>query len=387
VPSTISLSLREARSFILERQLLNSVAGANSPLEIIERLGYIQIDTISVVERSHHHILWTRFPGYEKTMLECLLTENRDIFEYWSHAASFLPMKDYQYSLLRKARYKKKYKPWHDSNKRIISYITDRIKSEGPLSSRDFEGNRSGNSGWWNHKPAKAALEYLFHCGDLMVSSRKNFTKLFDLQERVLPPDVNTSMPAEQEFMKHLIVRSVSSHGVISDEEILYLRGKRNSIFETAMNELLEDETIMNVRLEGHEDKVYHSPGSSADIGLQKFNDDIRILSPFDNLLIQRHRLRKLFDFSYTLECYVPKHKRKFGYYCLPVLKGDTFIGVIDCKAYRESGVLELISAYPISGSKRSFIMTIRKELHKLASFAGCHELDIKRAGKQSAQP
>jgi uncharacterized protein YcaQ len=192
-----SISPDDARTLAIERQFPSESSVKKSLLAIIERLGYVQIDTISIVKRSHHHILWSRFPAYNQAMLDKMLEKDRSIFEYWSHAASYLPMKDYRFSLPRKRSYATRHKDWRSSNKKLIRLILDRIRAEGPLSSREFEGTSSGASGWWNHKPAKAALEFLFHSGDLMVSARKNFAKFYDLPERVLPADVSNRLTGQ----------------------------------------------------------------------------------------------------------------------------------------------------------------------------------------------
>ena len=353
--SANELRLDEAVSIAISRQFDFKKSTSNKLLGIVERLGYVQIDTISIVERSHHHTLWSRFPGYKHSMLDKMLEQDRSIFEYWSHAASYLPMRDYRYSLPRKHSYYTRNKEWRATNKKLIRFVLDRIRNEGELSSREFEGKSSGQSGWWNHKPAKAVLEYLFHTGELMVSSRKNFSKYYDLPENVIPTNTDTTIPDRKEMPKHLIETAVCAHGIISDREILYLRSKADKDFHSAMNELAEEGKICSVTVNDIPGTIYRTKEEFLEGSSMSDSKLVRILSPFDNLIIQRARIKTLFDYSYTLECYVPESKRKYGYFCLPVLAGKKFIGIIDCKAHRTSGIFEIISVHPNAMSKSEF--------------------------------
>ena len=322
-------------------------------------------------------------PGYEQAMLNDLLEHEKSIFEYWSHAASYLPMKDYRFSLLRKRSYTTRHKDWRTSNKKLINLILDRIRAEGPLSSREFEGKRSGASGWWNHKPAKAALEFLFHSGDLMVSARKNFAKFYDLTERVLPLGVITDIPGRTDFFKHLITRCIDAHGIVSDQEILHLQGKSDKDYLNAIKELEEDGRIVSVSVEGLDNLLFRTRESFLEKIRSKSIVTTRILSPFDNTVIHRARLKRLFGFSYTLECYLPEEKRKFGYFCLPVLSGNNFIGMLDCKAHRKEAILEVKNFHAQGIRRKEFYELIKVNLFELGKFAGCKRVEINKSVKK----
>jgi len=378
-----AIGLKEARAHTIDRQFPSFPSNRNALLSIIERLGYVQIDTISIVERSHHHILWSRMPGYEQAMLNDLLEHEKSIFEYWSHAASYLPMKDYRFSLPRKRSYTTRHKDWRTSNKKLINLILDRIRAEGPLSSREFEGTSSGASGWWNHKPAKAALEFLFHSGDLMVSARKNFAKFYDLTERVLPSGVTTDIPGRTDFFKHLITRCIDAHGIVSDQEILHLQGKPDKDYLIAIKELEEDGRIVSVSVEGLDNLLFRTRESFLEKIRSKSIVTTRILSPFDNTVIHRARLKRLFGFSYTLECYLPEEKRKFGYFCLPVLSGNNFIGMLDCKAHRKEAILEVKNFHAQGIRRKEFYELIKDNLFELGTFAGCKRVEINKSVKK----
>ena len=369
----INISKKDARNIIIvSQQLSGSRSGKNKDqlLKIIESIGYVQIDTISVVERSHHHTLWSRMPEYNRQMLDELMENDKSIFEYWSHAAAYLPMKDFRFSLIRKNNYSRRNKNWSSANKKILKYVYDRISAEGPLQSKDFADKRTGSSGWWNWKPSKDALDFLFHKGDLMIKARKGFQKVYDLTERVLPENTDTSFPSENEFYEHLILTSVRSYGLSSANEISYNRRYDKKLFLEALNKLTEEKTIKKINILGLNDEYYTSEEKMNLPGRINSTKDVHILSPFDNLIIQRKRLKDLFDFEYTIECYVPEAKRKFGYFSMPVLYGDKFIARIDAKADRAENNFIIKNIFREESAMNRNLLS--KKIKKLSEFCGC---------------
>ncbi len=372
-----SLQLSEVRKIILSNQLLisgNDFTSKSGIYRIIEKLGYIQIDTISVVERSHHHIIWSRMPSYQKSDLDELLEKDKLIFEYWSHAASYLPMKDFRFSLLRKKNYSDKYKDWKISNRKIIEHVYDRIKSEGPLQSKDFDDKKSGTYGWWNWKPSKDALEFLFHTGELMIARRSGFQKVYDLTERVLPDNINVSIPSVKEFYRHLAERSLKSFGIFREKEVMYLKSYDKIKFKNVLNQMAEEKIIAEIKVRGFKEDIFYTSESNIEaLENIKSNKLIHILSPFDNLIIQRKRIKDLFDFDYQLECYLPEKKRKFGYFCLPVLYGNRFIARIDAKASRSENEFLVKKMFQDKDFKNnSYLKKLFKKTAELANFTNC---------------
>lgn len=372
-----SLQLSEVRKIILSNQLLisgNDFTSKSGIYRIIEKLGYIQIDTISVVERSHHHIIWSRMPSYQKSDLDELLEKDKLIFEYWSHAASYLPMKDFRFSLLRKRNYSDKYKDWKISNRKIIEHVYDRIKSEGPLQSKDFDDKKSGTYGWWNWKPSKDALEFLFHTGELMIARRSGFQKVYDLTERVLPDNINVSIPSVKEFYRHLAERSLKSFGIFREKEVMYLKSYDKIKFKNVLNQMAEEKIIAEIKVRGFKEDIFYTSESNIEaLKNIKSNKLIHILSPFDNLIIQRKRIKDLFDFDYQLECYLPEKKRKFGYFCLPVLYGNRFIARIDAKASRSENEFLVKKMFQDKDFKNnSYLKKLFKKTAELANFTNC---------------
>ena len=348
--------------------------GKPGTLRAIEHLGYVQIDTISVVERAHHHVLWSRIPAYRPEYLDQLVRD-RSIFEYWFHAAAWLPMRDYRFALPRMNQLDGDRNWFKTFDKKLNRQILQRITAEGPLRTRDFEHDRNGKKQWWDWKPAKQALEQLFMQGELMVSSREGFQKVYDLPERVLPDWVDTRCPSLEEFACHLIDTTLRAHGFASQKSITYLRkGKalrhavdeelRRRIETGALTEI--NITSKNPAFISPELLETRAPGSRA---------RVKLLSPFDNLVIQRQRLREIFDFDYQIECYVPEAKRQFGYFCLPILYRDRFVGRIDCKAHRSSRVLEIKALFLENKLDHAFMPALKSTLAGFAHFNSCQEL------------
>ena len=319
------------------------LAGAN---RAINHIGYVQIDSISVVERAHHHVLHSRVPGFKPGMTDQLLQE-RQIFEYWSHAAAFLPIADFRFSLPYKEAIKNGQTHWNrNPDRTLMAELLQRIQGEGPLRSRDLDVKNQKRAGWWDWKPTKKALEQLYMEGDLMVSGREGFQKTYDLTERVLSSDVDTRMPSLEEFSTHMLDQQLRCQGVVSLKGLTYQR--RNAGLRQAMKNLVSDRVaqgeLEQVRLPGGE--VYIVEKGALDQPLPRFNKRLLILSPFDNSLIQRDRLKALFQYNYQIECYLPAGKRRFGYFCLPLLFGDEFVGRMDCKVHRKTRHFEIKSLY-----------------------------------------
>lgn len=320
--------------------------GVRGACKAIEHLGYVQIDTISVVERAHNHVMHSRVPNFKPEMMNQMLASG-DVFEYWSHAAAFLPMSDFRFSLPYKHAIKSGRTHWYKTrDEKLMTELLARIKADGPLRSRDVEHKRSKQAGWWDWKPAKKALEQLYMQGDLMVSSREGFQKVYDLTERVLSSEVNTDMPSLSEYAAHFIDSQLRCHGLVSLKGLTYLR--RNTelrkTVKSQVDERLAAGDLSEITLPTGE--RYFIEAGAFERRLPFLSNRLLILSPFDNSVIQRDRLKAIFDFDYQIECYVPAAKRQYGYFSLPLLFRGEFIGRMDCKAYRKERRLEIKSLH-----------------------------------------
>lgn len=372
-----TLSPQQARKLVLHSQQLPHLAkkgsALNATLNALEHLGYVQIDTISVIERAHHHTLWNRNPRYQNKHIEQLIAD-RSAFEYWSHAAAYLPMRDFRHSLPRKLAIKSgQQSHWYDPEPEMVDYVHDRIRADGPLMAKDFEHtNTKRNAGDWHAKPAKKALEYLYMQGDLMTTRRHNFHKVYDLTERVLPDDIDTSTPTEQEHARFLIQSYLRAHGLAQPQDFHYLRKGVKPAILGELKQMLSDGELITVRVG---EQNYHAlPESLSLLDKPLARSKLKILSPFDNLVIQRQRMRDLFDFDYQIECYVPAAKRRHGYFVLPILWDGKLVARIDCKADRKSGELQVLSLHRETSLRKldEFRTALDAAMNDFARFNGC---------------
>lgn len=378
----MSLAAKLRRIALNQQGLLKSEffgRGKGATLRAIEQLGYVQIDTISVVERAHHHVLWSRVPNYRPKFLDQLVKQ-RLVFEYWFHAAAWLPMSEYRFALPRMATINGERNWFEVSDRKLTDGILKRIETEGPLRARDFADTREVNNGWWDWKPAKQALEHLFMRGELMVSGREGFQKVYDLCERVLPDWVDRSMPSLDDYASHLIDTTLRAHGFASLVSMTYLRkGKplRDAV-KQQLQQRMETNLLTTVDL-GDNNPLYIDP-ELLEGRAPRSSAQVRILSPFDNAVIQRQRGREIFAFDYQIECYVPAPLRQFGYFCLPIMYRDRLVGRIDCKAHRNNNSLEIRSLYLEQKVGADFIELLCQALRSFAAFNNCPRLQMQSA-------
>lgn len=372
----LTLGQQQARKLIVlcnDFHHSKKLKSVDATLKSIKALGYVQLDTISVVNRAHLHVLWSRNHHFKQEHLETLFATKK-IFEYWAHAAALLPMEDYRYSIIRKKQITDGEVHWFKRKPEMMAEVKQVIASEGPKKSSDFKHKRQSKSQWWDWKPAKLALEQLYMEGDLMVKNRQAFHKLYDLTDKVLPADVVTSVPTTGEFCRHLIYRYLDSQGLGNAENIAYLRKGLKPEVQLHLDEMVSEGGLIKVIVQ--QQKYYALPKSLSLLN-NRLMKQVHILSPFDNLVIQRKRLKELFDYDYQIECYVPASKRKFGYFCLPILYGGEFVGRIDCKAYRKQKVLQINTIYQEKKikNKEQYQDKLNQSLQKFAEFNQCEEL------------
>ncbi len=377
---TDTLSPKQARKLVLLSQKLPPLkqngSAISASLSAIEHLGYIQIDTISAIERAHHHTLWSRNPHYQNTHLDQLVAD-KQVFEYWSHAAAYLPMCDYRFSLPRKqAIAKGEQKHWFKRDDKLMNSVLKRIADEGPLMAKDFE-HTGKKKGEWTTKPSKQALENLYMQGDLMIRSRHNFHKVYDLTERVLPDNINTTIPGKEEHLRFLITQYLNANGLGQASEIAYLLKNTKAPVLLVLQEMHSSGELTQVIV--GENKYYSLSNSLQLLNKALPRNKLKILSPFDNLLIQRKRMQALFNFNYQIECYVPEAKRKYGYFSLPILWNGKLVARMDCKAERKNKLLHInnIALEPSLIKTADFAHALCKELESFMQFNNCDKLQL----------
>ncbi len=387
---TASLSIQQARKLVLLSQrvppLKQTGSAIAATLSAIEHLGYVQIDTISAIQRAHHHTLWNRNPRYKSSHLE-QLTADKKVFEYWSHAAAYLPMRDFRYSLPRKqAIANGTQKHWYAPDKRLMKSVLQRITTEGPLMAKDFE-HSGKKTGEWTSKPAKQALEYLFMQGELMVPSRVNFHKVYDLTERVLPEDTDTNLPHPEEYARYLITRYLRANGLGQVTEIAYLLRNTKLLVATVLQEMVSNGELLKINVS--DNSYYIVPSSLELLNKPLSRNKLKILSPFDNLLIQRKRMQALFNFDYVIECYVPEAKRQYGYFSLPILWDGKLVARMDCRTERGKSLLHIhhLALEPWLIKTDDFTVALYKELESFLRFNNCSHLKLHRTTPANFKP
>lgn len=379
------------RSVALAQQGLHKAIpfgrGHGGVLRMIRQLGYLQLDSISVVARAHRHIQRTRVPGADLAHLDKLLTA-REIFEYRFPVAAYRPMSEFRFAshhmAWRRERNQRQFGT-DRQHKAMMARVCDRIREEGPLRSRDFDAGDHKSGGWWQWKPAKRALEVLYYQGDLMVSARDGMEKSFDLTERVLPSDVDTRKPDMVEYVRFLIRTVLQSHGFASYRTLTYpARGL--PVRKTMLAELergVADRELMLFEDEAGE-KMWGLP-ELLETRLPRVSPRVLILSPFDNLVTERERLASVFGFDYQIECFVPEAKRQYGYFCLPVMAGKTFIGRMDCKSHRDEKRFEIKSlhlepAFATPATLQPVLADFVTAIREYAAFEGCDDITLTQA-------
>jgi len=385
---SIILTPSQARKIILHAAGLSKRAqfgkGREAVYKLIDHLGFVQIDTNYVVERAHHHTIASRVPDYKPEWLDELRADGR-IFEFFTSDAGYLPMHDFRFSLSVKQGFSSGRKPLTQAEINLMRKVLDRIEREGPLMVKDFENDRvEASAGWWDWRPSKVALERLYLDGRLMVTRAKDFQKVYDLPVNIIPGGIDTTVPTPEEFARYVIRRSLTSLGIAYAKEMAWrARYVKNNLVKKELEKLVAEGEVCQVAIEGLTSApLYMLPGyKNKKIQL---SDETFILSPFDPLNVFRHRLRDFFGFDYQIECFVPQAKRKYGYFSLPVLMGDTFVGRMDAKADRKQRILTVHNCHfePVKLSK-PMIGRLVDAIKLFATFNQCGDITITKSNNR----
>lgn len=378
-----------ARRVFLHHHALSAApvgACAGAPLAaLIDQIGFVQVDSINTVERAHHMILWARRQSYRPPALKHLLETDRAIFEHWTHDASLLPIHLFPYWKHRfardAARLHQNWRKWfRDGYEAQFETILNRIAKEGPVSSSDVgEGEARGKGGWWDWHPSKTALEWLWRTGQISVTRRDGFRKVYDLTENVVPATHLTKVVSPEDLTHWACTSALDRLGMATASEIAKYW---NAIDKAAATQWIAHEAaakrVTEVRVEaadGTHTAMWMRPEVLATgETCPEPPNRLRILSPFDPALRDRARVERLFGYHYRIEVFVPEAQRKYGYYVFPVLEGARLIGRIDAKAWRTDGCLRVRAFWPERGITltKARLAKLEAELWRLARFAGC---------------
>jgi len=384
----VTLTKSQARRIILHAAGLSRPVqfgkGREAVYKLIEHLGYIQVDTNYTVERAHHHAIFSRIPDYNREWLAELQADGR-IFEFFTSDSGFQPMREFRFSLPVKQAFAANRKPLTQAEINLMAKVLDRIAREGPLMVKDFENDRlEAGSGWWDWRPAKVALERLFLDGRLMTTRTPDFHKVYDLPKNLIPPDIDTTVPTPEEFARHTILRALRSLGIAYVKEMAwrarFVKGHR---IREEIGKLAAEGEVCEVKIEGLKAAPLYMLPAYRNKKIE-LAGNAYILSPFDTLNVFRHRLRDFFDFDYQIECFVPAPKRKYGYFSLPILIGDTFVARMDSKADRKQRTLLVHNLHfePVKLTK-SAAARLTDAIRTFARFNNCTDIIIAKSNNK----
>ncbi|MEJ2901982.1 winged helix-turn-helix domain-containing protein [Pedobacter panaciterrae] len=384
---SIVLTQSQARKIILDAAGLARKAqfgtGVEAVYNVIDHLGFVQLDTNYVVERAHHHVMAARIPDYQTEWLANLSEDGR-IYEYFSSDAGYLPMGDFRFSLPVKKAFETQGKPLTKPEVNLMTQILDRVEREGALMVGDFENDRlAASSGWWDWRPAKVALERLYLNGKLMISRTKAFQKTYDLPFNLVPEETDLSMPTDEEYARFVIYRTLGALGICSAKEMAWrARRVKGNLVKKELEKIIQEGKVKMVIVEGLKGPLYMLPDQEINV---KLSNDVFILSPFDILNVFRHRLKDFFNFDYQIECFVPAPKRLYGYFSLPVLAGETFIARMDAKADRKQKMLIVHNIHFESVDlEQRIIEKFVQALKAFVQFNQCKDIVFKRSNNET---
>lgn len=376
---------RDARRLWLAAQGLVAVPpGPPDPAATIRKLGFVQLDSIRVVARAHDHILWSRNPNYRAPMLAALLREERAVFEHFTHDASVIPMEFYPLWRRQFRRLEEKVRGWewhrgmHDEAGRAA--IRERIRAEGPLSSHAFDTKIIGPRAMWRRPPHKLSLDYMWYAGELSTAYREAFTKFYDLTERVIPHHLRSAPELPEGHQVDWLCREALERLVFATEGDIQRFWAAADLGEVKAWTRAQ-RNLVPVRIEAA-DGSWSAALAPADIearlaGAEAPGARLRILNPFDPVIRDRARLRRLFGFDYRIEIFVPAEKRIWGYYVYPLLEGDRMIGRLSVRADRNAGrlIAERVWAEPGILWTGARAARLEAELKRFARLAGLDEI------------
>ena len=385
--NAVNLTKSQAREIIVHAAGLTKRGqfgkGKEAVYKVIEHLGFVQVDTIYVVERAHHHTFAARVPGYRTDWLHELQAEGR-IYEFLTRESGYMPMNEFRFSLPIHDSFSAKWKSLPQADINLMKKILDRISREGPLGANNFENDRVvKSSGWWDWRPSKIALERLHLTGKLLTTRKKDFHKLYDLTDNIVPGDVDRGKPTMEEFTRHLIFRSLKALGIAYLKEIAWNGRLVKPPVKEELKKLVESGEVCQVEVEGLKGPLYMHP----EYKKKKITiaDDAFVLSPFDMLNVYRHRLRDFFNFDYQVECFVPEPKRKYGYFSLPILIGDKFVARMDSKGDRKQKIF-IIRNLHFEPVKMNEPMTanVCEAIHAFAKFNECTGIVVNKSNNKA---
>jgi uncharacterized protein YcaQ len=344
---SVPIAAARARALWLDAQRLTTPApfgaGAEAVRQATAHLGYVQIDTIHVIERSHHHVLYSRIPAYRKQDLEQAQAQDKSVFEYWTHALAYVPIADYRMYVAQMARYRAQADAAGKIDPADYARLLRRIRNDGPLSIRDIDDDVlvEKTHPWGSRKPSRAALRYGFFSGDLVVAQRNGMLKTYELAARHFGWSRRPRPVSDAQYARYLLERALRAQGLVGVDSICYGNAGAKPAVRALLAAAVAARRLLPVHLQGQEQAALWAAPALLEHAPPLPDDSLaQLLSPFDPLLIQRKRLQQFFGYEHRFEAYVPAPQRVLGYFALPVLVGDRIVAALDLKMDRQAGRL-----------------------------------------------
>jgi len=371
----------EARRIWLRAQRLDtSVPFGEGPQAVaaaVEHLGYVQIDTINVIERSHHHILWNRIPAYRRADLRQAQSVDKSVFEYWTHALSYVPSRDLRFFIPAMKLHTREGHRWFGSvTPADMRKVLRLVRRDGALTIRDIDDDvlTEKEHLWASRKPSKRALQLAFYTGVLTISERIGMLKTYDLMTRHFGWDKPPKPASPREVSAYLLDRALRAQGLVSLDSICHLDAPSKAAIRRLIEARLRTGELVPIALEGAGKQEHWARPETLDNIGEAASGLVHLLSPFDPLVIQRKRTELFFGYGHRFEAYVPKEKRLFGYFALPVLAGDDIVAAIDLKTDRKARKLLMqkwnwVGSAAPRGARKDLKRRIEEELHRFERF------------------
>ncbi len=398
----LKLSLETVRLLAVYKQGLHrrpARAGRQALLDAIRRIGLLQLDTVHVVARSHYLVMLSRVGLYDPEDLDALLYPERKLFEGWAHVACLIPIEQYpRLAPVIHARRQQGRPDWlhrrlGENPQATLDAILAEVRERGPVASREFEDPRHERKGWWDWKPAKDALEYLFDVGHLMIDRRENFQRFYDLAERVLPESAAPPTGTVEEYQRWAVERGVWHLGVATAPQAADYYRLKITPTRRAVSALVQEGALLPVEVEGWKEPAYLCPADLPlvrEIEAGEHRPEVTtLLSPFDNLIWDRARVEDLFGFEYRIEIYTPASQRRYGYYVMPILHRGRLVGRLDPKADRQSNRLIVRGLYLEPGENPGdhLVEGLAGALCEFAAFHGSREVTFQGPDEAGLAP
>ena len=373
----VQLTLAQARRIWLHAQRLDTAtpfgAGPEAVRQAVAHLGYVQIDTINVIERCHHHILFSRIPGYRRADLRQAQSLDKSVFEYWTHALSYVPAQDFAYYLPAMRQHKKAPGRWYEAvTRENLRKVLTLIRQDGPLTIRDIDDDVlvEKDHPWASRKPSKRALQLAFYTGEVTVNERVGMLKSYQLTDRHFGWAQRPKPASQRSITAYVLDRALRAQGLVSMDSICHLDAKRKPGIRRLIEDRVRRGELVPARLTGADSIEHWTHPQALDWRQSEIDGIVHILSPFDPLIIQRKRLQAIFGYEHRFEAYLPREKRVYGYFALPVLIGDEIVAAVDLKTDRaQKNLLVQRWTWVGQGTARRHKRIIEEAMHRFEQF------------------